>query len=52
MAMNNADRKEMLADWRGAGRMQGTPNTAAWYGANGQKMLLHPDTRDWIEANL
>ena len=45
-------RKEMLADWRGAGRAQGTPDTLAWYKANGGKMLLHRETRAWIEEQL
>lgn len=45
-------RREMLADWRGAGRAQGTPNTASWYCANSEKMQLHPETRAWIEERL
>lgn len=45
-------RLEMLADWRGAGRAQGKPDTLAWYRANALKMQLHPDTRAWIEAQL
>lgn len=45
-------RKEMLADWRGAGRAQGTPDTKAWYLVNGDKIQLHPETRRWIEAQL
>lgn len=45
-------RKEMLADWRGAGKAQGTPDTQAWYRKNGQKMRLGPETRAWIEAQL
>ena len=38
--------KEMLADWRGAGRAYGTNDTKGWYMANGSKMRLHPLTRD------
>lgn len=45
-------RKEMLADWRGAGRAQGTPDVYAWYIKNGHRMSLHPDTRVWIENRL
>ncbi len=45
-------RREMLADWRGAGRALGTPNTWAWYAKNKDKMRLHPNTRYWIEAVL
>lgn len=50
--MSDAARREMLADWRGAGRAQGTPDTLAWYKANGHKMQLHPQTRDWIEEQI
>ncbi len=44
--------KEMLADWRGAGRAQGKPDTAGWYRKNKNKMVLHPESRAWIEARL
>ena len=50
--MPDVYRKEMLADWRGAGRAQGTPDTKAWYLHNRDKMLLHDDTRRWIEQQL
>lgn len=50
--MSEAARKEMLADWRGAGKAQGKPDTFAWYQANKDKMLLHPETREWIEKAL
>lgn len=45
-------RKEMLADWRGAGRAQGKPDTVAWYHANRNKILLGDETRAWIEEHL
>lgn len=45
-------RREMLADWRGAGRAQGTPDTLKWWLANNHKMRLHPETRAWLEAQL
>jgi hypothetical protein len=45
-------RKEMLADWRGAGKAQGTPDTQVWYRKNKDKMMLHPDVRNWIEDKL
>lgn len=47
-----ADRKEMLADWRGAGRALGKPDTKAWYLQNRDNMQLHPDTRAWVEMML
>lgn len=45
-------RREMLADWIGAGKAQGTPETWVWYEANKEKMRLHPETRAWIEEQL
>ena len=46
-------RKEMLADWRGAGRaITGKDDTVNWYQANKDKMILHERTREWIEAQL
>ncbi len=45
-------RKEMLADWRGAGRAQGTPDVLKWYHKNQNKMRLHPMTRLWIINQL
>lgn len=45
-------RREMLADWIGAGRALGKPDTKAWYLANKDKMKLHGDTRAWIESKL
>ena len=45
-------RKEMLCDWRGAGRAYGTPDTKRWWEKNKDKMQLHPNTRKWIEKNL
>ncbi len=37
---------EMLADWRGASRAQGSKSTVVeWYNANKDKMQLHPETK-------
>lgn len=44
--------REMLADWRGAGRAQGTPDTLHWYVNNYYKMHLHRETRLKIERYL
>lgn len=52
LPMPDCYRREMLADWRGAGRAQGTPDVRAWYRANQHKMRLHPETRAWIENEL
>jgi hypothetical protein len=50
--MSDLYRREMLADWRGAGRALGKPDTLAWYSANAKYIQLHPDTRCWIEQQL
>ena len=53
LPMPDRYRKEMLADWRGAGKAQGYgDNTNAWYQMNKEKMRLHPATRRWIEMML
>ncbi len=52
LPMPDRYRREMLADWRGAGMAQGSPDTARWYQRNQVKMLLHPDTREWVEKEL
>ncbi len=44
--------KEMLADWRGAGKAQNKPNTWEWYVTNKDKMQLHPETQAWIENEI
>ncbi len=45
-------RKEMLADWHGAGKAQGKPDVGAWYAKNKGHMILAPETRAWIEEML
>lgn len=51
--MHDRYRREMLADWRGAGMaINGKDNTRAWYLKNSANMLLHPSTRQWIESEL
>jgi hypothetical protein len=50
--MPDVYRREMLADWRGAGLALGFPDTTGWYAKNKDKMILHPDTRAWIEQEL
>jgi hypothetical protein len=44
--------KEMLADWRGAGRALGTPNTRAWFYAHVKDMRLGIDARIWLMRQL
>lgn len=50
--MPDACRKEMIADWRGAGKAQGSPKTWEWWEANKHKLQLHPDTRAWVEVEV
>jgi hypothetical protein len=50
--MTNKYRREMLADWLGAGLANGTPDTGAWYRKHRDVVRLHPDTRRWIEQML
>jgi len=45
-------RKEMLADWIGAGKAQGMPNTKKWWKANAHKLQLHDDVRLWIDYKI
>jgi hypothetical protein len=52
LPMPDRYRREMLADWRGAGMAQGKPDTRAWYLANHHRMQLHPETRAWLEEQL
>lgn len=50
--MPDVYRREMLADWIGAGRAMGKPFVWEWWGKNKGNIFLHPDTRTWIEAEL
>lgn len=52
LGMTQKYRKEMLADWKGAGRAQKTPGVEVWYQKNKDKLQLHPSTRLWIEGML
>ena len=47
-----AVRREMLADWLGAGCAQGKPDVVAWYRKHKDRMRLHPVTRAWVEQQL
>jgi hypothetical protein len=54
--MPDSARREMLADWFGAGRAYNkdwTPlEPRKWYEENKNKMKLHDETRSWIENEL
>jgi hypothetical protein len=45
--------KEMICDWRGAGRAQNNPtSTRDWFSANRDKMVLHPGTERKLKELL
>ena len=50
LPMPDRYRREMLADWRGWA--YGNPDTAAWYAKNRTSIILHPETREWVELEL
>ena len=52
LPMPDRYRREMLADWRGAGRAYGNPDTAGWYREHVEQINLHPETRKWVEEEL
>jgi hypothetical protein len=52
LPMPDRYRREMLADWRGAGRALGFTDTPAWYLRNREHIALHPETRAWVEREL
>jgi Family of unknown function (DUF5662) len=53
LEMPEAYMKEMLCDWRGAGRaINGKDDTKEFYLKNRDRILLHPNTRAWIEKQL
>jgi len=48
-------RMEMICDWYGAGQAMGKggwEHTLCWYTENKDKMVLHPNTRAWVEKEL
>ena len=53
LKMSHAAMVEMVCDWRGAGNAQGYGrDPLKWYKTNKDKMLLHEQTRQWIEAEI
>lgn len=52
LPMTDPCRREMLADWRAVARMPGRQAMFPWYRENKDKMLLHPETRAWLEKAL
>ena len=52
LPMPDKYRREMLADWMGAGRAYGNPDTLIWYIRNRKQIILHEETRKWVEQQL
>lgn len=44
--------REMICDWKGAGRAQGTPNVKEWYKKNRKNLQLEYNTRYLVERLL
>lgn len=54
LPMEENDIREMVADWKGAGRAYGTPDTVAWYQkrVGSPSLVLHPKTQKRVEELL
>ena len=53
LPMPEADLREMVADWIGAGwAIAGRPNPIPWYQENRNRIILHPATRQRLEELL
>ncbi len=52
LEMPDRYRREMVADWRGAGLALGKPDTLAWYKATRDARLLAPKTLAWVESQF
>ena len=52
LPMPDEYRREMLADWLAVARMPGRQAMLPWYRENADRMLLHPETRFWLESQL
>lgn len=53
LAMPDKYRKEMIADWIGAGlAITGKRDIHGWYSKNQNKIILHPLTRDWVNNEV
>lgn len=50
--MSKKARLEMFCDWLGAGRAQKTKGVKYWYAKNKDKLVLHRETRAYIESEI
>jgi hypothetical protein len=51
LPMSSVARREMIADWKAMNRMYKT-DIKKWYLGYKDKLVVHPETRQWIEAEL
>ena len=52
LPMSEVAMREMVADWMGAGRVLGKPDTLAWYTEQRDNQDIHIQTRRWVEYLL
>ena len=52
LPMPEADCREMLADWLSVSRRADRLDIRPWYQQNKDNLLLHDDTRQWLEEQL
>jgi hypothetical protein len=52
LPMSDKYKREMLADWLAVSRMSDRLDVIPWYLQNKDKIILHPETRKWIEIKL
>ena len=54
LPMPSVYRREMLADWCGAGKALGKPDTRAWYLSQRPILIekIHPETIAWLDGQL
>ena len=52
LPMTDRYRREMLADWLAVSRTADRLDMLPWYEKHRDRMLLHPETREWVERQL
>jgi len=50
--MTDIYRREMLADWFAVSKRPDRLDIVPWYLQNRDKIILHPETREWVEKKL
>jgi Family of unknown function (DUF5662) len=52
LPMTDVYRREMLADWRAVAKMPNRQDIVPWYLKNKNNIILHSETREWLEQEL